>query len=131
MELEIRLGDGRKVEARWGRFTVKTDQGLDSGGEATAPEPFDLFLASYGTCAGHAVLAFCRARDIPTEGIRLVQRTVRDPGKKRLARIEIDLFLPAGFPEKYEKAVARAADACSVKKVMRDPPEMEFNVRRA
>ena len=41
MELDIRLGEGRKVEARWGQFTVRTDQGLDSGGEATAPEPFD------------------------------------------------------------------------------------------
>ena len=129
MEIDIRLGDGRRVEARWDQFTVRTDQGVDSGGEASAPEPFDLFLASFGTCTGHAVLAFCRAREIPTDGMRLVQRMLRDPDRKRLSRIEIEIFLPAGFPEKYQKAVARAAEACSVKKAIQDPPTIAVSVR--
>jgi ribosomal protein S12 methylthiotransferase accessory factor len=129
MELDIRLGDGRKVEARWDQFTVRTDQGVDSGGEASAPEPFDLFLASFGTCAGHAVLAFCRAREIPTDGVRLVQRMLRHSDQKRLSRIEIEIVLPVEFPEKYRKAVARAAEACSVKKAIQNPPAIAVSVR--
>ena len=131
MEIDIRLGDGRKVDASWGKFTVPTDQGVESGGDASAPEPYDLFLVSLGTCAGSAVLGFCRARDIPTDEIRLVQRVIRDPDKKRLARLEIEIILPADFPEKYEKAVVRAAEACSVKKTVLDPPEFVLSVRRA
>jgi ribosomal protein S12 methylthiotransferase accessory factor len=130
MEIDIRLGDGRKVDASWGKFRVPTDQGVKSGGEASAPEPYDLFLASLGACAGSSVLGFCRARDIPADDIRLVQRVIRDPEKKRLARVEIEIILPADFPEKYEDAVVRAAEACSVKKTVLDPPEFAVSARR-
>ena len=131
MEIEIRLGDGRKVDASWGKFTVPTDQGVESGGEASAPEPYDLFLVSLGTCAGSAVLGFCRARDIPAGDIRLVQRVVRDPDRKRVARVETEILLPPDFPQKYEKAVGRAAATCAVRKTVEDPPEFVITARRA
>lgn len=131
MEIEIRLGDGRKVDASWGKFTVSTDQGVESGGDASAPEPYDLFLASLGTCAGSAVLGFCRFRDIPTDDIRLVQRVVRDPERKRVARVETEILLPPDFPKKYDQAVVRAAATCAVRKTVEDPPEFVITARRA
>ena len=43
---------GKRVDAEYGGFTVRTDQPPQSGGEGSAPQPFDLFLASIATCAG-------------------------------------------------------------------------------
>jgi ribosomal protein S12 methylthiotransferase accessory factor len=104
------------VEAEVGPHIIKTDQPTTSGGGGTAPSPFDLFLASIATCAGFYVLDFCRKRDIPTDDIGIRIRAPRDPGSHMIERVQIELMLPPEFPKKYEKAVARAAEMCSVKK---------------
>ncbi len=78
-EMVIDFPGGVRVDAHFGPYTIKTDQPPAGGGEGSAPAPFSLFLASLGTCAGIYVLGFCRSRNLPTEGIRLVQRMEADP----------------------------------------------------
>jgi ribosomal protein S12 methylthiotransferase accessory factor len=68
------------------------------------------------------VLGFCDKRDIPTAGIRLVQRLERDEEKK-IVRIGISIEVPADFPEKYHEALVRVAAKCAVKKTIESPPE--------
>ena len=124
MQLAISFSGGKRVDAAVGGFTIRTDQSPDGGGEGSAPEPFTLFLASLGTCAGIYVLGFCQARGIPTEDIHLTQHVEFDPEKHRLSRVKIDIHLPATFPEKYRDAVRRAAETCAVKRAIYDPPEL-------
>ena len=52
MEFRITLGENKRVDAHVGDFLIKTDQSVKMGGDGSAPEPFTLFLASIGTCAG-------------------------------------------------------------------------------
>jgi ribosomal protein S12 methylthiotransferase accessory factor len=130
MDMQISLPGGKRVEVRYKDFVITTDQAVEAGGQGSAPEPYALFLASLGACAGYYVLAFCQNRGIPTEGIGLTQRTLPGADGKGLGRIEIEVSLPAAFPEKYEKAVLRAADACAVKKTILNPPEMVITSRR-
>ena len=54
MDMQISFSGGKKVDATYKGFTIKTDQPKDEGGNGTAPEPFSLFLASIGTCTGIA-----------------------------------------------------------------------------
>ncbi|MBN2091150.1 OsmC family protein, partial [candidate division KSB1 bacterium] len=89
--------------------------------------PFDLFLASIGTCAGIYVLSFCQQRNIPTENIRLVQELERDPASHLIKKIKINIQLPANFPEQYKSAVIRSAELCAVKKHLDQPPEFDIN----
>jgi putative redox protein len=125
MDMEIVFPGGKRVDALYKGFRIETDQPPHGGGEGSAPAPFDLFLASIGTCAGIYVLSFCQERGIPSEGLKLKLRTERDPQKRMISRIEIDIQLPQGFPEKYKDAVIRAADLCSVKKHLHEPPKIE------
>lgn len=128
--MEIALPGGKRVDVSYKDFVMHTDQSAQAGGQGSAPEPFALFLASLGACAGYYVLAFCQNRQIPTQGIRLVQRTLPRPDGKGLGRVEIEVILPPEFPEKYVSAVVRAADACAVKKAILDPPEMVVSARK-
>jgi ribosomal protein S12 methylthiotransferase accessory factor len=125
--MEILLGEGKKIDALYERFTIRTDQSVKSGGGATAPEPFDLFLASIGTCAGNYVSAFCQTRGLPVDGIRLLQTWTRDD-RGKLDGIQLRLHLPAGFPGKYRNALLRAMNQCSVKRVLESPPPIETTV---
>ncbi len=128
--MEIELGENRRINARYGSFEFRTDQSIDNGGEGSAPEPFDLFLASLGTCAAFYVASFCRNREIATEGMRLTQTWDREK-KGKLARVRIEIHVPDGFPRKYRKALVRAAERCAVKRALESPPEIETRVVEA
>jgi ribosomal protein S12 methylthiotransferase accessory factor len=120
---------GKKVDARVEGFTIRTDQMKESGGEGSAPEPFMHFLASIATCAGIYVVGFCEARDIPLDGIRLVQDHDFDEKTGRLLGVRLVIEVPETFPEKYHKALARVAGLCAVKKVMENPPAFDIETR--
>ena len=124
-DMEVVFPGGKRVDALYKGFTIKTDQSRHSGGDGSAPAPFDLFLSSIGTCAGIYVLSFCQERGIPTEGIRLIQKTEISREKRMIANIDIEIELPEGFPEKYREAVVRAAELCSVTKHLYEPPRIE------
>jgi putative redox protein len=123
--MEINFPGGLAVRAAFGRFEVITDQSPDHGGAGAAPEPFQLFLASIGTCAGLYALRFCQERSIPTEGLGLTLTTEPDLDRKRIAAIRLEIRLPEGFPEKYRAAIVRAADQCTVKRHILEPPHFE------
>lgn len=123
--IEITLDGGKVVTAHINGKTIKTDQSVRNGGGGTAPEPFELFLASIGTCAGIYVKSFCDQRGIPAEGIKIIQSVVFDPEKRVPSHIKLDIQLPAGFPEKYRAAVVNAAELCLVKKTINNTPDFE------
>jgi ribosomal protein S12 methylthiotransferase accessory factor len=126
MDMKITFPGGKQVNAEYNGFVHRTDQPLAAGGGNAAPSPFDLFLASLGACAGFYVLSFCQQRGIDMAGIELRQAMERDPQTHLIGRIDIEIFLPASFPEKYRAAVVQAAQLCTVKKHLENPPK--FNL---
>lgn len=121
MELVVTLGEKAKVNAELKGHIICTDQPLP-GGDNSAPTPFDLFMASLGTCAGIFVKGFCQQRGIPDEGIKIIQTFDFDQAKHLVKNISIEIKLPAGFPEKYKDAIVNVADLCLVKRHLADPP---------
>lgn len=113
------------VDAEHKGFTIHTDQPKDHGGDGTGPAPFDLFLASLGTCAGLYVLRFCQQRGLSTDGLGLTLETARDLEGKRIDLVRLEIQLPDGFPDKYREAAIRAADQCAVKRHIAEPPRFE------
>lgn len=119
MEMEIVFPGGLQVDAVMGDMVVETNQ------DGSAPAPFGLFLASIGTCAGIYVLSFCKQRGLPTDGIKIVQRMHSNPFTRMIEKIELDIQVPADFPDKYKDAVIRSAELCAVKKHMETPPQFD------
>lgn len=125
--MEVTFDGGKVITAHINGKAIKTDQSVKNGGEGTAPEPFELFLASIGTCAGIYVKSFCDQRGIPAENIKIVQSVEFDPVKRIPGRITLDIQLPPDFPEKYRAAVINSAELCLVKKTINDPPEFHVH----
>ncbi|MBW1717551.1 MAG: OsmC family protein [Deltaproteobacteria bacterium] len=125
--LEVTFPGGKRVDAKIGKFVIKTDQPIWAGGEGSAPEPFQLFLASIATCAGIYAVSFCQSREISTEGMYLTMVCEWDDERKRYSKFSINLKLPEGFDEKYKRPIIRSMDLCAVKKHMIDPPEFEIS----
>ena len=126
MEMIIDFPGGARVDAHYGPYTIMTDQPPAGGGQGEAPTPFALFLASMGTCAGIYVLGFCNQRNLPTEGIRILQRVHRDRQTGMIGQVDLDIQVPPTFPEKYRSSLIRSAQLCAVKKHLENPPEFEI-----
>lgn len=125
--MNITFPGGVAVEAHFRNHTVLTDQPTPMGDDS-AMSPFDLFVASIATCMGFYALRFCQERGIATEGLDLELKQIRDPERKRVAKIAVEITTPAGFPEKYRSALLRAVDLCAVKRHLNEPPEFEFTL---
>ena len=123
-EINIHFPGGKRVDAHFESRIIPTDQSSPSG-EGSAPAPFDLFMASIGTCAGIYVLSFCSERDIPTEKVRVVQRMEFDESVGMTTKIDLEIQVPPDFPKKYYKALVRSANQCAVKRHLASPPEFE------
>jgi ribosomal protein S12 methylthiotransferase accessory factor len=126
MEMKVYFPGGKRVYADYGGFTIETDQPARGGGDDSAPAPFDLFLASIGTCAGIFALGFMQQRGIDPEGSNLRMTPQFDPNVGLITRIDLELTLPPEFPEKYEGAIVNAMDLCTVKKHLHQPPEFKI-----
>jgi len=126
MEMLIDFPGASRVDAHFGQYTVATDQPP----AASAPTPFAIFLSSIGTCAGIYVLGFCQQRGLPTDGIRIVERIHTGPNGM-VEKIDLEIQVPASFPEKYRDSLIRSADLCAVKKHLEKPPKFEITTKVA
>ena len=124
--MKITFPGGKKVDANFKGFTIKTDQPVFGGGENSAPAPFDLFLASIGTCAGIYVLSFCQQRGIATEKMKIIEKIIPDAAGRGIGTIALEIQVPPDFPEQYKDAVIRSADLCAVKKYLHHPPKFDI-----
>jgi ribosomal protein S12 methylthiotransferase accessory factor len=124
MELEIFFDGKKRVNARMNDMIIKTDQPVMSGGDGSAPAPFDLFLASIGTCAGIYVKGFCDSRGLDSSAIRIIQKHKYNKETRLVEEIELEARLPEDFPEKYKQAIINAMDLCAVKRHLKNPPRI-------
>jgi putative redox protein len=131
MDMEITFPGGKKVDASYKGFTIKTDQPVDEGGQGSASEPFSLFLASIGTCVGIYVLSFCQRNEIPTLDMKMVLSFEKNKVTHMIENIHINMFLPKEFPEKYKNAVMKTAEACAVKRHLEKPPKFTITVSKS
>ncbi len=128
MMMKILFPGGVAVDADTGHHRIRTDQAARHGGADAAPPPFDLFLASIGTCAGFYALRFCQQRNLDTTGLGMSLEVVKDEQRKRVGRVRIVVEPPPGFPDKYRRALVRAIDQCAVKRHILEPPQFEVEV---
>jgi putative redox protein len=131
MEMTVDFPGGDRVDAHFGPYTVMTDQSGPQGEPGSAPSPFALFLSSIATCAGIYVLGFCQQRNLPTDGLKILQRSDRNPLTGMVENVELEIQTPPGFPEKYLPSLIRSAELCAVKKHIENPPAFKVVTKAA
>ena len=98
MDMKVYFPGGKRVYADYGGFTIETDQPARGGGDDSAPAPFDLFLASIGTCAGIFALGFMQQRGIDPAGASIAMSPQFDPDCRADHEDRPRAEAPGGFP---------------------------------
>jgi ribosomal protein S12 methylthiotransferase accessory factor len=129
MDMLVTFAGGKKVNAEFAGHLIETDQAKEEGGDNSAPSPLMYCLASMGTCAGIYVLGYLQSRELPTEGVRLIQSHVVDEKSHRITGVNLTIELPATIDEKHHAPIARAAKLCTVKKLFENPPAFQIDTR--
>lgn len=128
MEINVSYLGKQRINANFDGFNIVADQPVSNGGENTGPSPFDYFLASTALCAGYFVKAYCDARNLSVEGIKINQVNTKDTDNKYKQTFNIKVELPAGFSDKDREGILRAIEGCSVKKAIQQMPEFKVTV---
>lgn len=125
-EVIMSFPGGRKVVAQVGGHTLLTDQPVEQGGENAGPSPYSLFIASIGACAGFYALTFFQKRELNLEGLQVIARPRSSEGT--LSEVELEVQVPADFPEKYRGALLRSIEQCSVKRAIQAQPDIRVEL---
>ncbi|MGB5450988.1 MAG: OsmC family protein [Sedimenticolaceae bacterium] len=123
MDLKVKLEGGKRVSTQIGDHQIMTDQPAKHGGGNSAPAPYDLFVASIGTCAGFYVQSYCQSKGIDSTGIDITLTLKRDPETKKISGFVTTIHVPEGLPKKLHSALKRVAEQCAVTKTIMDNPE--------
>ncbi|MEI6093506.1 MAG: OsmC family protein [bacterium] len=127
MDIKIKIINNFQIEAKTGSHLIKSDQSKEAGGDETAPNPYEYFLASIGLCTAHYVNAFCKQRNIETKEIEIIENISKDHTTGKVS-FDTRIKLPASFPEKYKDALLKTAEACTVKKAIQSTPEFKLSL---
>ncbi|MDA9976308.1 OsmC domain/YcaO domain-containing protein, partial [Alphaproteobacteria bacterium] len=127
MEITVNFLENLQLEAKFDDFTIKTDQPIRYKGNGSAPSPLDYFLASSALCAAYFVKIYCLSRSISTDGIRVSQNNIIDPGNRYNQTFKIQIELPPHILERDRVGILRSADRCTVKKIIQQTPEFKID----
>ena len=123
LQIDLSFPGGARVDARFDEFSIASDQPVAAGGEGTAPAPLDAFIAAMANCVGYFVTRFLDSREIDREGLEVRVIATPDQETHLFREIRIEITPPKALPAKYARALAAAAERCSVKRHLSQPPE--------
>jgi len=123
MNIEVNLLEGFKVQAQVDALSIIADQPALKGGSGDFPSPYEYFLASIGLCAGYYIQSYCRARNIETKHISIVQKNIKQDEHPNKLRIELTVNLPEDLSEKDRMGIMRSIEGCTVKKAISAMPD--------
>ena len=126
MEIKVNFLDNLRLEAKFDDYTVIADQPIRYKGDASAPGPFDYFLASSALCAAYFVKVYCVGKGISTDDIRLSQNNIVDPEDRYNQIFKIQVELPDNISDKHRAGILRSIERCTVKKVVQAGPEFKI-----
>jgi ribosomal protein S12 methylthiotransferase accessory factor len=129
MQINVRFLENLRLEANFDDFSITTDQPIRYKGDGTAPSPFDYFLASSALCAAYFVKVYCKARNIPTEDIKLSQNNIVDPENRYNQIFHIQVELPESISDHDRAGILRSIDRCTVKKTIQESPEFKIETQ--
>lgn len=126
--MEIRFEGKEKVIANFMGHDVVSDVPVAMGGEDAGLNPFYLFLASIGNCAGVFMKMFYRNHNIPLDGASLQQDfEFRDNGM--LKKVIVTVCPGPAFPREKQNGLLAMLKSCKVKKHLAADIEFEYIVK--
>jgi putative redox protein len=129
-------GEGLAQEIRVGSHRLRADEPRAAGGADSGPNPYDLLLASLGTCTSMTVALYARRKGWPLEGVTVRLRHSRiyaadceecETREGFVDRIERDIAFAGPLSAEQQSRLLEIAGRCPVHRTLTS----EINIRTA
>jgi putative redox protein len=127
-EVVVRGGAaGFAQEIRVGPHRLAADEPTPAGGTDTGPNPYDLLLASLGSCTSMTVALYARRKGWPLEGVTVRLRHSKihaadcadcETREGMLDRIERDIELSGALTDEQRARLLEIAGRCPVHRTL-------------
>lgn len=124
MNVTIRHMDGVRFAAETRGHQIIVDQPRDNKGEDSGMTPPELLLASLGSCAAYYALEYLRARQLPTDDLRVEVEAEKAKAPARLGLFTVRVHVPE-FDARHQEGIQRAIRSCIVHNTLHAHPEIE------
>jgi putative redox protein len=114
MDIIVRHDRGMRFTAQCEDYTVVTGKADGDDEQNDGMWPGQLFIASLGACIAGYVVTFCQRHDLPYQGMSLELAYESTGSPSRVTAVNAAINLPASVPDRYRRAVIRAAEQCYV-----------------
>jgi uncharacterized OsmC-like protein len=128
VEANAKIIDKTKTVTEIDGLSVVADVPAEKGGSGDLPTPLQMWVAALLNCSIMTLRGFCENMEISTEGMELDFKGERDAKTGIYTNMEFTVTLPKGFPENYRKTVNSVIESCTVKKIMKNLPEIELKL---
>lgn len=106
---------------------IETDAPKDNQGKGESFSPTDLLATALGTCMATMIGIYARRHGIDMKGLKVRVEKHMQQEPRRIARLVIEMDVPAELDEKHKHAVEAAALSCPVHKSLH--PEIEIPIQ--
>ena len=113
--LEAKYVDSKKVEVRVNNFILHTDMPIEAGGQNSAPNPFEMFMASFIACQAVFAMAYIEKNGLKKEDFSFRAEPVYDD-KGLITKMTTIVKIPANFPKDKEVSFINVLKTCKVGK---------------
>lgn len=113
--LEAKYIDAKKVEVRVNNFIVHTDMPLEAGGQNSAPNPFEMFMASFLACQAVFAMSFIEKNNMQKNNFSFRAQPVYDD-KGLITKMTTIVKIPSDFPTEKEATFINVLKTCKVGK---------------
>ena len=113
--LEAKYTDAKKVAVRVNNFIVYTDMPREAGGQNSAPNPFEMFMASFVACQAVFAMSFIEKNAMKKEDFSFRAEPVFDD-KGLIKKMTTIVKIPSSFPKEKEAVFINVLKTCKVGK---------------
>ncbi len=113
--LEANYTGKKRVEVKVNNYKVYTDMPIDFGGESSAPNPFEMFMASFIACQAVFAMAFVEKNGMKKEDFSFRAEPVFDD-KGLITKMTTIVKIPSDFPQDKEAHFINVLKTCKVGK---------------
>jgi putative redox protein len=104
---------------------MTTDAPVDNCGRGASFSPTDLVATALGSCIATTMAIVAGRKQIELQGSRFaVRKIMSEDAPRRIARLEVDAFIPLGADHPERKLLEAAANGCPVTRSLH--PDVEI-----
>lgn len=124
IEVRHETGDRYRIRIRDHELTVDQAETGD-----TAPNPTELFVASLASCVAFYAGRFCARHGIDPTGLAVeTDWEFAEDRPARVARIDVRVTVPVGFPPDKRERLQAVVDHCTVHNSIVHPPDISIGL---